>query len=176
MKTKRIIAAITALTILGGAFPISTFSHNFITSANAATDVITLKSKNAPNELVQASRSITRRTNIDRYRSRTEVTTDHIYTAYTWLKLPVLTGDELQQTREWSMKYKTAPITRGIPEEEALENAKQDEALFKKQMEGIRKEYKDLEDQNNQQQALLQQQAQEEQYQQFSNVINEHID
>ena len=53
MKTKRIIAAITALTILGGAFPISTFSHNFITSANAATDVITLKSKNAPNELVQ---------------------------------------------------------------------------------------------------------------------------
>jgi len=43
-------------------------------------------------------------------------------------------------------------------------------------MEGIRKEYKDLEDQNNQQQALLQQQAQEEQYQQFSNVINEHID
>lgn len=58
----------------------------------------------------------------------------------------------------------------------ALENAKQDEALFKKQMEGIRKEYKDLEDQNNQQQALLQQQAQEEQYQQFSNVINEHID
>jgi len=36
-----------------------------------------------------------------------------------------------------------------------LENAKQDEALFKKQMEGIRKEYKDLEDQNNQQQAAL---------------------
>jgi hypothetical protein len=28
----------------------------------------------------------------------------------------------------------------------ALENAKQDEALFKKQIEGIRKEYKDLED------------------------------
>lgn len=78
----------------------------------------------APNELVQASRSITRRTNIDKYRSRTEVTTDHIYTAYAWLKLPVLIGDELQQLREWSMKYKTAPITRGIPEEEALENAK----------------------------------------------------
>lgn len=58
----------------------------------------------------------------------------------------------------------------------ALENAKQDEALFKKQMEGIRKEYKDLEDQNNKQQALLQQQAQEEQYQQFSNVINQQID
>ena len=53
MKTKRIIAAITALTILGGAFPISTVSNNVIASANAAADVITLKSQNEPNGLVQ---------------------------------------------------------------------------------------------------------------------------
>ena len=53
MITKRIIAAITALTILGGAFPISTFSKNVIASANAAADVITLKSKNKPLSLVQ---------------------------------------------------------------------------------------------------------------------------
>ena len=62
----------------------------------------------------------------------------------------------------------------GITEEQlvkALENAKQDEALFKKQIEGIRKEYKDLEDQNKQQQELLAQQQQEEQYQRFSNTI-----
>lgn len=67
----------------------------------------------------------------------------------------------------------------GITEEQlakSLENAKQDEALFKKQMEGIRKEYKDLEDQNKQQQELLAQQQQEEQYQQFSNLITEQID
>jgi hypothetical protein len=43
-------------------------------------------------------------------------------------------------------------------------------------MEGIRKEYKDLEDQNRQQQELLAQQQQEEQYQRFSNVITEQID
>lgn len=67
----------------------------------------------------------------------------------------------------------------GITEEQlakSLENAKQDEALFKKQIEGIRKEYKDLEDQNKQQQELLAQQQQEEQYQRFSNTILGAID
>ena len=67
----------------------------------------------------------------------------------------------------------------GITEEQlakSLENAKQDEDLFKKQMEGIRKEYKDLEDQNKQQQELLAKQQQEEQYKQFSNVIVQQID
>lgn len=67
----------------------------------------------------------------------------------------------------------------GITEEQlakSLENAKQDEALFKKQMEGIRKEYKDLEDQNRQQQEILAQQQQEEQYQRFANVITAQID
>lgn len=67
----------------------------------------------------------------------------------------------------------------GITEEQlakSLENAKQDETLFKKQMEGIRKEYKDLEDQSRQQQELLAQQQQEEQYQRFSNTITEQID
>ena len=78
----------------------------------------------APPQLVQASRSAGRRSYINRYRSRTEVTTDHILTAYAWLWLPVLVGDELSQVNEVSLGYRTAPITRGIPEEEALENAK----------------------------------------------------
>lgn len=67
----------------------------------------------------------------------------------------------------------------GITEEQlakALESAKQDEALFQKQMEGIRKEYKNLEDQNRQQKELENQQLQEEQFMRFSNTINQAID
>lgn len=67
----------------------------------------------------------------------------------------------------------------GITEEQlakSLENAKQDEALFAKQMQGIRKEYKDLEDQNRQQEEIRLQQQQEAQYQQFSNTILGEID
>lgn len=90
---------------------------------------------------------------------------------------PVYTVDELDDDDLFVLDLQAR--VEGITEEQlakALENAKQDEALFKKQMEGIRKEYKDLEDQNKQQQELLAQQQQEEQYQRFSNTINEQID
>ena len=90
---------------------------------------------------------------------------------------PSYTVDELSDDDLFVLDLQAR--VEGITEEQlskSLENAKQDEALFKKQMEGIRKEYKDLEDQNKQQQELLAQQQQEEQYQQFSNVILGQID
>lgn len=56
---------------------------------------------------------------------------------------------------------------------QALNNAKQDEDLFKKQVEGIRKEYKDKEDFNSQQQQAIYEQEQQEAFNQFqSTVIN----
>lgn len=90
---------------------------------------------------------------------------------------PAYTVDELSDDDLFILDLQAR--VEGITEEQlakSLENAKQDEALFAKQMEGIRKEYKDLEDQNRQQQELLQQQAQEEQYQNFSAIINDQID
>lgn len=90
---------------------------------------------------------------------------------------PAYTVDELSDDDLYVLDLQAR--VEGITEEQlakSLENAKQDEVLFKKQMEGIRKEYKDLEDQNRQQQELLAQQQQEEQYQRFSNVITEQID
>lgn len=89
---------------------------------------------------------------------------------------PSYTVDELSDDDLYVLDLQAR--VEGITEEQlakSLENAKQDEALFKKQMEGIRKEYKDLEDQNNQQQAALEEQQREEQYQQFANVITEQI-
>lgn len=54
---------------------------------------------------------------------------------------------------------------------EALNNAKQNEDLFKKQVEGIRKEYKDREDLESQQQQAVQEQEQQEAYDQFQNTV-----
>ena len=85
---------------------------------------------------------------------------------------PTYTVDELDDDDLFVLDLQAR--VEGVTEEQlakALENAKQDETLFKKQMEGIRKEYKDLEDQNKKQQELLMQQQQEEQYQMFSNTI-----
>ena len=90
---------------------------------------------------------------------------------------PSYTVDELDDDDLFVLDLQAR--VEGITEEQlakSLENAKQDETLFRKQMEGIRKEYKDLEDQNRQQQELLAQQQQEEQYQRFSNTITEQID
>lgn len=90
---------------------------------------------------------------------------------------PSYTVDELTDDDLYVLDLQAR--VEGITEEQlakSLENAKQDEALFKKQMEGIRKEYKDLEDQNRQQQEILAQQQQEEQYQRFANVITAQID
>lgn len=61
-----------------------------------------------------------------------------------------------------------------ITEEEslqALEKAKSDEALFTKQMAGIRNEYKRIEDEANERESAQQEQLKAEQYQQFEDSI-----
>ena len=73
-----------------------------------------------PAELVQADRKNSRRTAINRYRSRTEVTNEHINAAYSWLRLPAIKDDTLQPVNDVAALFKTAPISRGIPEEEAF--------------------------------------------------------
>ena len=75
-----------------------------------------------PQELCTAESISRRRTRIDRYRSRTEVTNDHITSAYTWLRLPVLKDGAINIAKptDFNMLYRTIPVTRGIPEDEAL--------------------------------------------------------
>lgn len=66
-----------------------------------------------------------------------------------------------------------------VTEEElqkALEAAKADETLFKKQMEGIRKEYKKLEDNNIQQQQAIAQEEENQRWNQFVDTISNEIE
>lgn len=66
-----------------------------------------------------------------------------------------------------------------ITEEElqkALEAAKSDETLFKKQMEGVRKEYQKLEDNNRQQQEAIAQEQQNQQWNAFVDTITNEIE
>ena len=58
---------------------------------------------------------------------------------------------------------------------EALERAKANETLFNKQVEAIRKEYKQAEQENQMQAQLEQEQAAQQQYEQFSNQIVDEI-
>lgn len=58
----------------------------------------------------------------------------------------------------------------------ALEKAKTDESLFAKQIQGIRSEYKRIEEENNQRLALQQQNEQQEQYQQFQDSVLSEIE
>ena len=65
-----------------------------------------------------------------------------------------------------------------ITEEEAnaaLERAKQDPALFQKQMNGIRADYKQMEEQKTQMQQAQEQQEQQEQFEQFKDSILDSI-
>lgn len=78
----------------------------------------------APNQLTQAETSLRRRMRINRYRSRTEVTNEHIMAAFSWLKLPVLTDEgTLETTDPGNIYYGTFSVPRGVPDEQALRNA-----------------------------------------------------
>lgn len=59
---------------------------------------------------------------------------------------------------------------------QALSNAKSNPDSYKKQIDGLRSEYKTLEDQQYQQQQAEQNAARQEQYQQFSNAVIDSID
>lgn len=76
-----------------------------------------------PPEMMTAYSRSRRRTRILRYRSRTEVTDEHIYSAYSWLRLPIIIDDNLNNiiATENSLLYKTAPVPRGISSQEALD-------------------------------------------------------
>ena len=78
----------------------------------------------APNQLTQAETSLRRRIRLNRYRSRTEVTGEHIITAFSWLKLPVLTDEgTLESSELGSVYYATYSVPRGVPDEQALRDA-----------------------------------------------------
>lgn len=78
----------------------------------------------APNQLTQAETSLRRRMRINRYRSRTEVTNEHIMAAFSWLKLPVLTDEgTLETTDPGNVYYGTFSVPRGVPDEQALRDA-----------------------------------------------------
>ena len=59
---------------------------------------------------------------------------------------------------------------------EALESAKQNESVYKKQVNGIRNEYKQLENNKIQQEQMIAQQQQQEQYNRYANEIINAID
>lgn len=59
--------------------------------------------------------------------------------------------------------------------QEALDKAKSNETLFKKQVEAIRNEYKKVEDENAQYAQYMQQQEQQEQFNQFANAIRDQV-
>ena len=78
----------------------------------------------APNQLVQAETALRRRVRLNRYRSRTEVTGEHIIAAFSWLKLPVLTDEGTLETSEsGNVYYATFSVPRGVPDEQALRDA-----------------------------------------------------
>lgn len=58
---------------------------------------------------------------------------------------------------------------------EALDRAKSNESLFKKQVSAIRNEYKKIEDENRQYELYLEEQKQQEQYNQFADSIRDQI-
>lgn len=78
----------------------------------------------APNQLAHAEGTLRRRIRITRYRSRTEVTNEHIMAAFSWLKLPVLTEEgTLETTDPGNIYYSTYSVPRGVPDEQALISA-----------------------------------------------------
>ena len=77
-----------------------------------------------PNQLTQAETAMRRRTRLNRYRSRTEVTVEHIIAAFSWLKLPVLTDEgTLETSEQGNVYYATFSVPRGVPDEQALRDA-----------------------------------------------------
>lgn len=77
-----------------------------------------------PAELEESERQLRRRMRVERYRSRSEVTLEHIYAAFSWLRLSKITGETLEDPDTRAIWYNTSPVKRGVPEAEALEDAK----------------------------------------------------
>lgn len=87
---------------------------------------VTPSQRLTPNELASADSLSRRRMSIDRYRSRTEVTNEHINAAYAWLRLPVIGNTELIHHDYYDAftTYKTIAVPRGVEAQEALRNVR----------------------------------------------------
>ena len=83
---------------------------------------VTPSQRLTPNELASADSLSRRRMSIDRYRSRTEVTNEHINAAYAWLRLPVIGTTDLIHHDYYDAFtiYRTIAVPRGVGEQEAL--------------------------------------------------------
>lgn len=84
---------------------------------------LTPPTTNMPEELANATGLSRRRTRINRYRSRTDVTEDMISTAFAWMRLPKLADNELTAPNANYMQYITRSVQRGISVEDAKDNA-----------------------------------------------------
>lgn len=82
-------------------------------------------------------------------------TDDELFVYDMQVRMPELTDEELTQ---------------------ALESAKANEVIFNKQVNGLREEYKKLEESKLQQEQLISQQQQQEEYNKYANTILEGID
>jgi len=90
------------------------------------TWITPIMSGNTQEELQTAHNTAQRYMRTECYRSRTEITYNDITTALTWLWMNSLNEEktELKQQERLRVLYKTAPIQRGIPEDEALTHVK----------------------------------------------------
>lgn len=81
--------------------------------------------KDCPRELRNAYDISRSRTFIDRYRSRSDVTTDHIITAFSWTRLSTITdpNEQLTAPNRNHIHYITRSVKRGIPAEAAVAEA-----------------------------------------------------
>lgn len=81
-----------------------------------------------PEELARADALNARKLRLNRYRSRTDVTPEHINSAYMWQKLPIIIDDPEHpgcqklstEHRNQSGLYRTSAVPRGMSEEDAL--------------------------------------------------------
>ena len=65
-----------------------------------------------PTELDAAIRTAHRRTNLNMYRSRLNFDNEFIYTAFSWLWLPIITDNTVRDTHA-SFRFRTQALTRG---------------------------------------------------------------
>lgn len=76
-----------------------------------------------PTELSNAIYAMRRRLHVNRYRSRTEVTEDHIITAFSWTKLPRLENNELLSPTMDHINYVVKAVQRGADPEAVKQDA-----------------------------------------------------
>lgn len=82
---------------------------------------LTTPQTEVPAQLSRAYTTAHRRTRLDRYRSRTNVTVDNILTALTWMRLPrILEDGTLGTVPTYLTYYGTRAIPRGVQPEEAV--------------------------------------------------------